>query len=130
MKIFAALFALISLVTTAAFPTFAQSTSGSTEQAVIVHFKYGSRDLKRLFELEDRLEAALTKSKAGTYDGNEVATDGSDGFLYFYAPSADQLYEVIKPVLLSANYMPGAQVTLRYGPPKVGVPKKVVVLQN
>ena len=89
MKIFAALFALISLVTTAAFPTFAQSTSGSTEQAVIVHFKYGSRDLKRLYELEDRLEAALTKSKAGSYDGNEVATDGSDGFLYFYAPSAD-----------------------------------------
>jgi hypothetical protein len=130
MRFFVPLLALFTLVTSLIASARAESTFGSTEQAIVVHFKYGSRDLKRLFELEDKLESALAKVKVGSYDGNEVATDGSDGFLYFYGPSADRLYEVVKPVLLSANYMAGAKVTLRYGPPKVGVPQKSVVLQN
>ena len=114
----------------AASPVHGQTPTTGVEQAVIVHFKYGSKDLKRLFALEDKLETVISQAKAGQYDGNEVATDGSDGFLYFYGPSADRLYEVIKPVLLSASYMPGAKVTLRYGPPKVGVPQRNIVLEK
>lgn len=130
MRFIAPLLALITVVTSLISAAHAQPMNSSTEQAIVVHFKYGSRDLKRLFELEDKLEAALAKGQLGSYDGNEVATDGSDGFLYFYGPSADRLYEAIRPILLSANYMSGAKVTLRYGPPKVGVPQKSVVLQN
>lgn len=57
------------------------------EQAVIIHFAYGSKDLQRLFALETRLEAAIAKAGVGQYDGNEVAVDGNDGYLYMYGPA-------------------------------------------
>jgi hypothetical protein len=92
-------------------------TSGaSMEQAVIVHFQYGSTDLSRLFALGDKLGRAIKNANAGEYDGNEVATDGSDGFLYMYGPSADQIYRVIEPILTSTDFMHGAEVVRRYGP--------------
>ncbi|MGZ3184999.1 MAG: hypothetical protein ACXU8N_21400 [Telluria sp.] len=87
------------------------------EQAVIVHFKYGSTDLSPLFELEDRLESVISKAKVGEYDGHEIAVDGSDGRLYMYGPNADRLFEVVKPVLEAATFMKGAKVVKRYGPP-------------
>lgn len=46
------------------------------DQAVIVHFDYGSTDLQPIFELEDRLIAAVAKAGAGEFDGNEVVADG------------------------------------------------------
>jgi hypothetical protein len=51
----------------------------ASEHAVVVHFSYGSTDLSLLFELEEKLEAAIAKAAAGEFDGNEVAVDGSDG---------------------------------------------------
>ena len=92
-----------------------------SEHAVVVHFTYGSTDLSRLFALEDRLEAALTEAKVGEYDGNEVAVDGSDGYLYMYGPNADALFKVVRPILEATDFMRGASVTLRYGPPEKGV---------
>jgi hypothetical protein len=92
-----------------------------TEHAVIVHFAYGSTDLTRLFELEDKIEAAIKRSNVGEYDGHEIATDGSDGILYMYGPSADRLFEIVEPILKQTDFMQGAVVTKRYGPPKEGV---------
>jgi hypothetical protein len=60
------------------------------EQAVIVHFTYGSTDLTALFELEERLEAVIAAARVGEYDGNEVAVDGSDGYLYMYGSIRSQ----------------------------------------
>ena len=91
--------------------------ASAAEQAVIVHFRYGSTDLHRLFAVEYKLETAIKDSKAGKYDGNEIATDGSDGFLYMYGPSADRLFEVVMPVLKTTDFMRGAEVTRQYGPP-------------
>ena len=90
------------------------------EQAVIVHFNYGSTDLSRLFALEGKLEKAIEQAKAGEFDGNEIATDGSDGFLYMYGLDADRLFEVIKPALEGTDFMDGAEVTRRYGPAQSG----------
>ena len=56
-----------------------------------------------------------------SFDGNEVATDGSDGFLYMYGPDADALFGAVRPALEGAPFMRGARVTLRYGPPQDGV---------
>jgi hypothetical protein len=86
------------------------------DHAVIVHFAYGSTDLSALFELETRLEAAIAKAKAGEFDGNEIATDGSDGFLYMYGPDADRLFAAIRPCLEGTPFTRGAEVQLRYGP--------------
>jgi hypothetical protein len=91
------------------------------EHAVIIHFKYGSTDLQPIFDLEDELEKAITAANAGEFDGNEVATDGSDGFLYMYGPNADALYEAILPVLQISGFMNGATAKLRYGPPEDGI---------
>ena len=101
----------------------------SPEQAVIVKFDYmGSTDLTLLFELEGKLEAAIGAANVGEFDGNEVATDGSDGILYMYGADADRLFEVIRPVLEACSFMRGARVTLRYGPPVSDVPTRQLVL--
>jgi hypothetical protein len=96
------------------------------EHAVIVYFNYGSTDLQPLFALEDKLEQAISAANAGEFDGNEVAVDGSDGYLYMYGPDADKLFEAVRPVLESSSFMKGAAVTKRYGPPEDGIREVVV----
>lgn len=98
------------------------------EHAVIVHFSYGSTDLSRLFALEDKLVEVIEMADAGEFDGNEMAADGSDGYLYMYGPDADRLFEAVKPVLESNDFTRGATVKLRYGPPEDGVREVDVVI--
>lgn len=117
-------------LTSATGASSASDVASAPEQAVVVHFTYGSTDLSRLFALEERLESVLATSDAGEYDGNEIATDGSDGFLYLYGPDADRLFKVIEPVLRATPFMQGAQVTKRYGPPEDGVKESVVVIHS
>ncbi|GMV92378.1 MAG: hypothetical protein AMXMBFR82_21560 [Candidatus Hydrogenedentota bacterium] len=102
----------------------------SPSHAVIVHFQYGSTDLSRIFQLEKRLEDAIETSRAGEYDGNEIAVDGSDGSLYMYGPDADRLFDVVRPILESTDFMQGAKVMLRYGPPEDGVEEKTLILAS
>jgi len=107
----------------------AVAAAGATPaQAVVVHFQYGSTDLSRLFELEKKLESAIETAKVGEFDGNEMAVDGSDGFLYMYGPDADRLFDAVKPVLESATFMRGARVTVRYGAPGPDVKSREVVI--
>ncbi len=96
--------------------------------AVLVHFAYGSTDLSRLFSLEDRLGAAIAAANVGEFDGNEVATDSRAGALYMYGPDADALFAVVRPALEASDFMRGARVQLRYGPPEDGVREVEVVL--
>ena len=87
------------------------------EHAVIVEFRYGSTDLKPVFELGDRLREALEAAAAGEYDGNEMEADGSSGSLYMYGPDADAAFNAVGSVLRACQFMRGARVRLRYGPP-------------
>jgi hypothetical protein len=103
--------------------------SKDSEHAVIVHFfNYGSTDLQRLFALEEQLEQAIADAGVGEFDGNEIATDGSDGYLYMYGPDADRLFEVVRPVLESVDFTRGAQVVKRYGEPIHGVRETTVTI--
>jgi len=99
-----------------------------SEHAVIVHFTYGSTDLSRLFELERKLETAIEKAKVGEYDGNDVAMDGSNGYLYMYGANADALFEIVRPILEATEFMKGAKAKLRYGPPADGVREVELVI--
>jgi hypothetical protein len=101
-----------------------------SEQAVIVHFTYGQTDLSPLYKLEDNLIAAIAAADAGEFDGNEVATAGSDGSLYMYGPDADRLFEAVRPVLSSATCIQKAVATIRYGPPEDGVRERKVALDT
>jgi hypothetical protein len=97
------------------------------DHAVLVNFDYiGSTDLTLLFEVEKKIEAAIDAAKVGELDGNEVATDGSDGTLYMYGPDADRLFEAVKPVLEGCSFMRNARITLRYGSP--GADQRQLVL--
>lgn len=106
----------------------AHPTPPMNEHAVVVHFAYGSKDLTKLFALEDELEKAILAAGAGEFDGDEVATDGSDGYLYMYGPNADRLLEVIKPILEKTSFMHGAKAKLRYGPPQAGSKEQIIVI--
>ena len=92
-----------------------------TQHALIVHFRYGSADLTRLFELEDRIEDAIENAGVGRFDGDLVATDGCDGYLYMYGNDADRLFDVVEPILAATDFMNGAEVTRQYGPAEPGV---------
>lgn len=122
MKLVQNLIAALSLGAGAGAP-IAPAAAAPVEQAVIVHFRYGSTDLARLHALEDVVEKAIKRAGAGEYDGHEIAVDGSDGFLYMYGPDADRLFGVVAPVLRSTAFMAGAVATKRYGPPGAGVRK-------
>lgn len=106
----------------------AQPTPHNNEHAVVVHFAYGSRDLAKIFALEDELEKAILEAGAGEFDGNELATDGSAGYLYMYGQNADRIFAVIKPILEKTSFMRGAKAKLRYGPPQAGSEEKIVVI--
>src|SRR5688572_19962523 len=95
--------------------------SMKVEQAVIVSFNYGIQGLDSLFKLEEKLEKIIEEKNLGEYDGNEIAVDYSDGFLYMYGPSAEKLLEAIKPILKQTSFMKGAKIKLRFGPPEDGV---------
>jgi hypothetical protein len=104
----------------------AASPTSVNDQAVVVHFRYGSTDLKPLFALEDRLESAIKSAAVGILDGDEVAADGHDGYIYMYGPDADRLFKAIKPVLASSPFMKGARIAKRYGPPGEGTRQVVI----
>ncbi|OAI42446.1 hypothetical protein AYO41_04255 [Verrucomicrobia bacterium SCGC AG-212-E04] len=99
-----------------------------SDQAVIIQFAYGQTDLSPLYELEDKLIAAIGASGTGEFDGHEVAIGGSDGTFYMYGPDADRMFEAVQPVLASATCIHKAVATIRYGAPGDGVKQRTVAI--
>ena len=97
-----------------------------SEQAVVVEFNYGLESTDAIFALEDQLEAAIEEAQVGDFDGDEIAADLSDGFLYMYGPDADAVFKVIEPILKSVGFMRGAKVKLVYGELGEDVPRKII----
>lgn len=98
-----------------------KKSNSNSEHGVIIHFRYGKENLEALHQLEDRLEDKLKGNAFGEYDGNEIATDYSNGFLYLYGENAERLFKEIKGTLESTDFMKGAKARLRFGPPADGV---------
>ena len=98
------------------------------EHAVIVQFDYEIEGMEELYKLSDRLESIIEENQLGEYDGHEMATDYSDGFLYMYGPNAETLFNGIKDTLEQTDFMKGAKAKLRFGPPEDGVKEITVVI--
>jgi hypothetical protein len=99
---------------------FKPANNANEDHAVIIHFNYLTNDLKALQILEGKLERAIQEKKAGEYDGHEIATDYSDGFLYMYGPNAENLFKSIKPILEETDFTKGATARLIFGTPGSG----------
>lgn len=90
------------------------------EHSVIIHFNYNLDDLSPLYDLKDRLESIIDEKGVGEYDGHEIATDYSDGFLYMYGTNAEALFKAIQPVLDNTPFIKGATARLIFGMPGSG----------
>jgi hypothetical protein len=91
------------------------------EHAIIIHFQYGKDKLDDLYKLRDKLEQRINDKKLGEYDGHEIATNLSDGYLYMYGQNAEFLFSGIKEILEETEFMKGAKAKLRFGPPEDGI---------
>ena len=98
------------------------------EHAVIVHFRYEMDSLEPLYQLEDTLEKHINKEGVGEFDGHELAMHNNDNCLYMYGTNAETLFKAVKPILEKSNFMKGAVVKLRFGPPEEGVKELEVKL--
>ena len=95
--------------------------NAADEQAVIVNIRLTSGDMgnpeerKRIAALEQQLAAAITKARAGDFDGDEFG----NGFctIYMYSPSAARLFTVVQPVLKTFRAPTGSYLIKRYGKP-------------
>ena len=90
------------------------SSERDARQGVIIYFQYGHVDLRPLHNLENKLRKELYTTKTGELDGHQMALDLIDGFLYFYGASAEELFKVIRPILISTPFMRKAEVNLRF----------------
>lgn len=90
-----------------------------SEQSLVVYFQFPSTgDLEPLLALEDDLAEAIEQSGAGEYDGHEVGLlEADDAYLFMYGPSADKLYDAVRPLLEGSALLRGGEATLRYGGP-------------
>ena len=105
-----------------------QPPEKAPDQAVLVYFDYGSTDLSALFSVEQNLERVIADAGVGEFDGNEIATDGSDGTLFMYGPDAVALFAAVRPTLEAVPFMKGARVVLRHGPPGAGASEQTLTL--
>lgn len=106
----------------------AAEAAPAPEHCLIVEFNYASTDPTPVFRVGDQLSSALAAARAGEFDGNELAADGSSGSLYLYGPDADRLLAVARPVLLQHPFLHGARLRLRYGPPGPDVRRLELIL--
>ncbi len=65
--------------------------------------------------LQEALAQAIVPRGIGEVDGNEIATDDSEGSLYAYGPDARAMLQAALPVICRSPLAVGGQVYLRYG---------------
>jgi hypothetical protein len=104
------------------------SSRPSSEQAVTVSFTYESEDMEPLYDLEEKLEGVIAKSRVGKYEGSDVGGESNQVFMYFFGPNADRLFETVRPLLTRSPFLKGADVTLQYGHAEDGAKEKKVTL--
>ena len=105
-----------------------ETTPADAAHTLVVEFEYGTLDPTPLFQLESRLEQRLRQSRAGVYDGNQMAPDGSSGQLQVRGDDANFLLETLQPVFERSAFLRGARVRLRYGPDVPGIHEKEIIL--
>ena len=108
------------LVVLSALTACSKPSPTDSQETVIVHLDPGSAPEGKLgpelvAPLERELGAAVYSSGFGKLDGNEFATDGSEGSLIIYGSDSEQVFKVIEPILRTSPLGRNARVELRAG---------------
>ena len=91
--------------------------AGSQEQALLLRLRLsGSRaddETPTIVALEESIESALRKHRAGEFDGHDLR----DGVwtLYLYGPDANRILESIAEVVGEARLDPSSHAIMRFG---------------
>lgn len=110
----------------------AHAERAQRQQAVVIHLKLSDNECgsfaerETAFTLEDRLEAAVTGSAIGEYDGHEFG-EGWCRF-YIYGDDANVMADAVLPVVRSFSSPNGSFVVKRFGPP--GAPQEEIPLSR
>lgn len=89
----------------------------ATLQALNILFNYEPTDLELLDKLQESLERVVSFRKAGKYDGYELDSEGSNGAFFLKAPSSENLFKIILPVLKDTPFLKGAEVQMQVAAP-------------
>ncbi|MDP9652028.1 hypothetical protein [Paraburkholderia caledonica] len=89
----------LSLCTTR---SWADNVVKGSQVEIVVN--YGNRDLTRLHDLEDELDAAARAAEAGQLDGDQVAVDGSRASIYMTARHVALLVKTVGPILKAHGF--------------------------
>lgn len=97
-----------------------KNAEASEEQALIVTIKLGSAmggddERRRIAAMEDELSAAIERSEAGEFDGDEFGEGVCT--IYAYGASAERLFSVALPILKKFHPPAGSYAVKRYGKP-------------
>ncbi len=91
------------------------------EQAVLVYFSLSDNGFGSAWEREvlaglgDAIAEAVAEADVGEFDGHDV---GEGQYTFFlYGPDADELFEVIEPLLAQQFWPAEVFAVKRYGPP-------------
>ena len=93
----------------------------NTEEAVLIFLKLSDdgfgeyEEREAIFDLEEKVEAAVKENNAGEYDGHEFG-DGW-GKLYVYGADARRLADIVLPVVRESAPRSGSYVVRRFGAP-------------
>lgn len=85
----------------------------ATLQALNILFSYQPSDLELLDTIQENLERVVNFRKAGKYDGYELDSSSSNGAFFFKAPSSEDLFKIILPILKDTPFLKGAQVQMQ-----------------
>ncbi|SNT31030.1 hypothetical protein SAMN05421640_3345 [Ekhidna lutea] len=85
------------------------------QQSIIVHFKGWIDSLEPIHRLTEQLREVLDNNPLGLLDGHEIAMDCSHGYIFFYGPDAQLLFEEIKSILIKADLLKCTKAVLHQG---------------
>ena len=83
------------------------------EHAVLLHGFGLDGEVQEMHDLQDELERAIKRAKAGMLDGDEFG--GGECVVFLYGPDADALWEAVAPVLEKRPFRKGSYAVRRYG---------------
>ena len=84
-------------------------------QSIVVYFEGWINSLEPVHRLSEQFRELLSEDEKADFDGHEIAMDGSHGTLYFYCNDSKELWDIIKPILQSADLLKCTQAVLRLG---------------